>query len=509
MVDTTQVLSFPEPIDLDESELEHTALGVDIAQSLSKATSIVRPQPSLRNRDVESAAAVLAGVRHKWQYAATGRAAAAAVLIDLKVEHIAHGGADGIAEVARRHITNNKLEDNFYIVDLGNVQRMFRAWTAALPRVTPFYAVKCHPEPGMLRLLNAMGAGFDCASKNELETVLNMGVDPARIIFAHPCKRASDIRFARAHGVQFTTFDTESELHKVAALNPDFKLVLRIRADDPAARVPLGLKYGAEVSEAPTLLRVAKELGLNVVGVSFHVGSGCSNLSTYSAAIASARAVFDDAIEMGFDMQLLDIGGGFTGRFDACGNVMLSEIAGAINAAVAMHFPAHSGVRVIAEPGRYFAETCATLMTPIYGHRDRLNTDGTIKNKDYWLTDGLYGSFNCILYDAQNPSYNVLRSPLLPELTVEQEVTCFPSTLWGPTCDSADVIYKDHQLPQLRNGDWLQWPNAGAYTVAGACDFNGIEFTTPDKVYVFSDSAVDAEADSDDSADTDEVMARS
>lgn len=77
-------------------------------------------------------------------------------------------------------------------------------------------------------------------------------------------------------------FDTVSELQKVAELNLSFKLVLRIRADDPGARVPLGLKYGAEVSEAPVLLEAAKELGLSVCGVSFHVGSAAKNLATFN-----------------------------------------------------------------------------------------------------------------------------------------------------------------------------------------------------------------------------------
>ena len=91
-----------------------------------------------------------------------------------------------------------------------------QAWRAAMPRVVPFYAVKCHPEPGMLKLLMAMGTGFDCASKGELEMMLKMGVHPSRIIFAHPCKRAVDIRYAKEHGVEHTTFDTESELLKIA-----------------------------------------------------------------------------------------------------------------------------------------------------------------------------------------------------------------------------------------------------------------------------------------------------
>ena len=132
----------------------------------------------------------------------------------------------------------------------------------------------------------ALGTGFDCASKGELDMMLKMGVPQSRIIFAHPCKRACDIKYAKEHGVQYTTFDTESELHKIATLNPGFKCVLRIRADDPDARVPLGLKYGADEGDISKLLHTAKALGLQVVGVSFHgepvvrCGSACNQTCT-------------------------------------------------------------------------------------------------------------------------------------------------------------------------------------------------------------------------------------
>lgn len=106
--------------------------------------------------------------------------------------------------------------------------------------------------------------------------------------------------------------------------------------------------------------------------------------------------IFELGTTVGFPMDLLDIGGGFTGRFDEMGNVMFGDIATTINSALAANFPQDSGVRVIAEPGRYFAETSATLMTPVYGQRDRPDANGGVK-KDYWITDGLYGSFNCIL----------------------------------------------------------------------------------------------------------------
>ncbi|EFJ40311.1 hypothetical protein VOLCADRAFT_84542 [Volvox carteri f. nagariensis] len=470
----TGTYGLPTMLDMKAEALEMVQLDNWSVQPVDRGPATAAPDPKLLR---------------SWQYQATGKLATAQVLVDLKAEHIKSGGPMGMKQEAIKHIVKHKPDDTFYVVDLANVQRMFKAWRAAMPRVMPYYAVKCNPEPGILKLLVAMGAGFDCASKGELDMMLRMGVSPSRIIFAHPCKRASDIRYARDHGIQYTTFDTVSELYKISQMNPDFKCVLRIRADDPDARVPLGLKYGAEVSEAPVLLQTAKDLGLHVVGVSFHVGSACQNLSTFSGAIENARKVFDEAHTLGFHMELLDIGGGFTGHFDEMGNVMFGEIANTINTALAAHFPPEMGVRVIAEPGRYFAETSSTLLTPVYGQRDRVAHDGAVK-KDYWLTDGLYGSFNCILYDGQSPAYKVVRSPLLPE---PADIRTFTSTLWGPTCDSADCVYKDVQLPVLRNGDWLMWNNAGAYTVAGACDFNGIEFTTPGKLYVWSDSAVDVE----------------
>lgn len=99
-----------------------------------------------------------------------------------------------------------------------------------MPRVVPFYAIKCNPDAGIVRLLAALGAGFDCASLGEVKQVLDLGVSPSRIIFAHPCKRPCDIRYAREHGVGLTTFDTESELLKISKLYPGFQCVLRIRA---------------------------------------------------------------------------------------------------------------------------------------------------------------------------------------------------------------------------------------------------------------------------------------
>src|ERR1700722_7603474 len=115
-----------------------------------------------------------------------------------------------------------------------------------------------------------LGTGFDCASQNEIELVLNMGVDPCRIIYAQPCKTKSYIRYAAKHGVKLMTFDNADELYKIKATFPEAELVLRNKTCDSGRLCPLSGQIGASLGNTEKLLGMAKTLDLNVVGVSFH-----------------------------------------------------------------------------------------------------------------------------------------------------------------------------------------------------------------------------------------------
>jgi ornithine decarboxylase len=393
------------------------------------------------------------------------------------------------------------LEDTFYVFDLGNVYRRMKTWKHLMPRVKPFYAVKCNPDEGILSTLATLGSGFDCASQVELNSVLSLGVSPNSVVYANACKRPSDLRHMKATDTFLTTFDCESELLKIKKYHPRADVVLRIRADDPNARCYLGNKYGAEPYEIEPLLRKAMELDLHLVGVSFHVGSGASDPEAFRMAITSARKVFDSALGIGITtMSLLDIGGGFSGG-TGDGMQALFQVSEVITSSLEEHFPVEFGnVRVIAEPGRYFSEGACSLYTCVYGKRER---QVEAKHQmEYWLTDGLYGSMNCVIYDHAELIAKPLRicskkqeGELLEEgesnhrdnnADADGEEQKYCSTLFGPTCDGLDTVLKDVQLPRLENGDWILFPMMGAYTISASSDFNGIKASDPTIFYVMS-----------------------
>ena len=144
----------------------------------------------------------------------------------------------------------------------------------------------------------ALGASFDCASPTEVDKVMSLGVSPDRVIYAKTCKLPRHLAAVSASGVGMTTFDSAGELAKIAALAPNMRVLLRLRADDPDARCVLGGKYGAEPAGEPLLL-AAKALGVKVAGCAFHVGSGATNPLAFREALEFARLAFDTAARTG------------------------------------------------------------------------------------------------------------------------------------------------------------------------------------------------------------------
>jgi ornithine decarboxylase len=366
--------------------------------------------------------------------------------------------------LARSLIAKHSLKDSFYLYDMECLRSNVQRWMINLPRVHPFYAIKCNPDEKIIETLAEMNVGFDCASKKEMAQALTFA-NPMTIIFAHPCKRDNDITFAHENNISLTTFDTLSEIKKLSRV--DIPCLLRIKIDNPSAKVQLGLKYGAEVNmECEDILKHARDAGLDVRGVSFHVGSASKDPRVFETAIQNSAVVFDMMRSVGYSPSVLNIGGGFvSSSFEESARVITKAIDEYIK---------DPNIEVMAEPGRFFVENIATFFSPIIGTRVRRQI------AEYWIADSLYGSFNCILYDQQTP-----KIVLLDDYPADEKK--YESIIWGSSCDSADRLDPYDQkvlIPKMEVGDWMMFPDFGAYTLAGATDFNGINLTQPKIFYL-------------------------
>ena len=377
-----------------------------------------------------------------------------------------------IIDIIKATLEKSHLDTGFFIVDLSVVINQYKKWMEQLPRIKPYYAVKCNPDQLLIKTLAMLGVNFDCASKNEIILALDAtNNDASRIIFANPAKADSHLKYARGVDVDLMTFDNMYELLKIVNFHPNAQLILRIKVDDSHSICRFNSKFGADIDDVDGLMKLAKTIGLDIVGVSFHVGSGCKNVDAYRTAIERSRKVFDIGKENGYTLKILDIGGGFPGTDDTV--IKFEDIANTINDAINIYFSEDEfspeyGFQIIAEPGRYFASASHTLVLNVIAKNKKIDKQTKEVTFAYTLNDGVYGSFNCIMFDHAKPQIKPFN---------ERDGKVYECTVYGPTCDSMDTITQSCKLPDLAIGESVYIEDSGAYTTAAASNFNGFQRT--------------------------------
>ncbi|MCW8193836.1 type III PLP-dependent enzyme [Proteobacteria bacterium 005FR1] len=338
------------------------------------------------------------------------------------------------------------------ILDGDIIRRQYRALSAALPGVELHYALKPLPHADVVDILMEEGACFDLATTGEVELVASRGVSPERCIHSHPIKRDRDIREALDHGVKVFVADNADELLKFLPYRDRAQVMLRVSFRSPDAVVDLSKKFGCAPAQVMNLLEEARRFEVQVVGLCFHVGSQTTDPRQYVTAINTCGQLITQARAEGFDLRVLDIGGGFPVSY---GTVVpeIHGFCGPIREALA-RLP--EGLRLLAEPGRFIVAPAVTSVASVMG---RARRDGRWW---YYLDDGVYGSFSGQIFDHMRYPLEVIGGSGQVE----------PSVLAGPTCDSIDVIAEDIALPELQVGDLIVGRVMGAYTWASATDFN-------------------------------------
>ncbi len=361
-----------------------------------------------------------------------------------------------LQRIARKHGTP------VVIIDHDQIRANYAAFRKHLPKVQAYYAVKANAEPAIVRTLYKAGASFDVASLPEFmlvyENIKGLSAKARqhfiwdKIIYANPTKPQETLRALDKYK-PLVTYDNAAELKKIARFAPHAGVVLRLRVPNTGSMVELSSKFGCDPGEAVDLILEAFRLGLVVEGLSFHVGSQCTNFQNFVQALDMAAAVMKESRSRGHELKILDIGGGFPAPYDRHVKPF-SALAQKINSEITRLFP--KDIQILAEPGRFLVATAATAVSRIIGKAVR---DG---KPCYYINDGVYHTFSGIIFD--HCQYH------LQAFKKGRTQVC---AVFGQTCDALDTISLSEELPDLEIDDLVYSENIGAYSSASATWFNG------------------------------------
>ncbi len=359
-----------------------------------------------------------------------------------------------------RYIAANEFDQPTLVLDTDIVAERFHQLKSGLGDAAIHYAVKANPAKEIIERLVNEGSNFDAASRGEIELCLSQGARPEQISFGNTVKRASDIAFAHAAGIRLFVADASEELEKIAEHAPGAMVYIRLLVDNPEADWPLSRKFGCDTGTALALLDEARALGLDPVGLSFHVGSQTRRASMWTGVLNRVAAVWAEAQARGHALSLINIGGGFPAFY---GDTIEAPAiyAGQVRAMVAERFP---GARIMAEPGRGLVGECGAIACEVMLVSRKSDDD---LHRWVYLDIGKFSGLAETIDEAIRYQF----------VTPRDGEPAGPCILAGPSCDSADVLYEKRpvQLPLgLKAGDKVIIRNTGAYTSSySSVGFNG------------------------------------
>ncbi|MDD3886783.1 MAG: type III PLP-dependent enzyme [Victivallaceae bacterium] len=354
-------------------------------------------------------------------------------------------------------------ETPFLVVDLGIVKHKYEELKELFPFAKVYYAVKANPAVEVLELLRDLGSNFDIASRYELDRVLSLGIDPARMSYGNTIKKATDIAYFHSKGVNLFATDSEGDLRNIAKEAPGARVFFRILTEGgETADWPLSRKFGCHPDMAIDLVMLARELGLKPCGISFHVGSQQRDIGAWDSAIAKVRYIFDYLEGEGLKLSLINMGGGFPANYISKTNEMTTyadEISRYLEEDFGNDFP-----EIILEPGRSLVGESGVLVSEVV-----LISQKSSMGVDKWLYLDT-GKFNGLI-ETWDES---IKYPLYCEARGEPTEDFI---IAGPTCDSQDVMYEYFRNPlpaYIKTGDRVYWLTTGAYTSSySSKEFNG------------------------------------
>lgn len=361
------------------------------------------------------------------------------------------------------------VDTPFLATDCEEVAKRFDDFTQAMPGIRPYFALKCNAALPVLATLADRGSGFEIASLYELEPLEAVGVRAEDVLYSNTVKPEQHIRRAFARGVWRFALDSEGELLKIAAASPGSAVYVRLIVEDSLSLFPLSRKFGTSTEEAIRLLRMAPQLGLLPYGLTFHVGSQCTDPSLYFRAIERCGLVMRQLDQYGIRIEMLNIGGGMPATYaDPVPDIR------AVGDAVVRALPRlpYRPPHLAAEPGRFLVAESSVLAATVIGIARR--------GAELWAYLDV-GGFNGLMEAIQTGGRWLF--PIRTSRTDDGVAPTASFNVTGPSCDSSDTMFYGANLPAtLEVGDRLYIGSTGAYTLSYASNFNG--FPPPSQIFV-------------------------
>ncbi|MGQ9570719.1 MAG: type III PLP-dependent enzyme [Thermodesulfovibrionales bacterium] len=363
-----------------------------------------------------------------------------------------------------RYLDKERIETPFLLVDRERVKEKISLIGRFIKNSKVFYAVKANPDIGVLKFLDKLKIGFEISSEGELEILSALGIEPSIIISSNPIKSLKFLKLAASYGINYFSFDSKDEVDKLAEYIPHCNVYVRLSVPNEGSEWPLSKKFGVEIDSALALLSYARERLLNPVGITFHVGSQCTNVYNWHIALDKAKILWDKAEKIGMKLKLLNIGGGYPINYTKS-VISIETIEKNVNSLIYDKFP--KDIEIHIEPGRAVIGDAGILVTTVIGKAHRVDEDWLYI--DVGVFNGLMESVGGIKYSYIVESYKHARYKKR-------------WTLAGPSCDSFDVIDKNVALPEPDINNLILILSIGAYTVSYASEFNG--FSIPKTILI-------------------------
>jgi ornithine decarboxylase len=346
--------------------------------------------------------------------------------------------------------TNISFLDSFsskkrWFFDKEAVIVQMNKWQEKLPWIKPYYAMKANPSEELLETLTSSEyIGLDAASLNET-LLASYYVENSSIIYTNPHIIPREKNEIINLGIHLKVVDNINELHKMIEYGLTCPILIRLKSNMYLANVTFDSKFGCSQSEAFSIMDFAKENKIQVKGISFHIGSGgdFDRKFAYQTAIEYSKPILEK-----IENPILDIGGGLMYDTDLD---------------AALGWTKDLPYQMISEPGRYFAQTAYHLAVQIIEKTSR----------GVFLDNGVYHELN--VYHRDHWEFPKLTHVYDNNSKKIEAIKDYETiNLFGPTCDSYDILPNVAFPKYVKPGDWILLRNMGAYTSSASVNFNGI-----------------------------------